>query len=230
MYAIVVLSFVYLRGRERQIEELEKLNKELDGRVRERTAELEAANQELKEEITERQQAEEALQFMRFSVDHAVDTIVCVNHDARFIEVNDVFCRSVGYSREELLLMTVHDIDPDYSAEIWPEFWEKMKQIGSLTFESCHRTKEGKVFPVEITASFLNTMVKSITVRSHVTSPSVRRQNKHCPIQNNGIEILLRMHPTSSTRSLPTVQSPLSVPLLSQLPGGPDLNGCTDSL
>jgi PAS domain S-box-containing protein len=105
-------------------------------------------------DITERKRAEEALQFTRFSLDNAAETMVCVGHDGRFIDVNDAFCRFSGYSREELLSMTVHDIDPDYSAEIWPEFWEKLKQSGSLIFESCHRTKEGKVFPVEITANF----------------------------------------------------------------------------
>jgi len=112
-------------------------------------------------DITERlsaeqagKRAEEALKFTRFSLDNAADTMVCVGHDARFIDVNDAFCRSSGYSREELLSMTVHDIDPDYSAEIWPEFWEKLKRAGSLTFETRHRTKDGKVFPVEITANF----------------------------------------------------------------------------
>ena len=105
-------------------------------------------------DITERKRAEEALLFTRFSVDNAVDTMVCVDHNGHFIDVNNAFCRISGYSREELLSMTVHDVDPDYSAEIWPEFWEKLKQSGSLTFESCHRTKEGKVFPVEITANY----------------------------------------------------------------------------
>ena len=107
------------------------------------------------DDITERKRAEERLQFTQFSLDNAADTMVCVDHDARFIDVNDAFCRSSGYSREELLSMTVHDIDPDYSAEIWPEFWEKLKQSGSLTFETCHRSKEGRIFPVEITASYL---------------------------------------------------------------------------
>jgi len=102
----------------------------------------------------EKRRAEEALRFTRFSVDNAVDTMVCVDHDAHFIDVNNAFCRISGYSREELLSMTVHDIDPDYSAEVWLEFWEKLKQSGSLTFESGHRTKEGKIFPVEITASY----------------------------------------------------------------------------
>lgn len=117
-------------------------------------AELRQRMTELEKSEAERKQMEERLQFIKFSVDHAPDTMVCVGHDGRFINVNDAFCRSVGYSREELLSMTVHDIDPDYSAEVWPEFWKRLKQSGSLTFESCHRTKEGKVFPVEITANF----------------------------------------------------------------------------
>jgi len=105
-------------------------------------------------DITERKRAEKALQFTRFALDNAVDSMVTMGQDGRFIDVNDAFCRSVGYSREELLSMSVHDMDPNHPAEIWPEFWEKLKQSGSLKFESRHRTKEGKVFPVEVTASF----------------------------------------------------------------------------
>jgi PAS domain S-box-containing protein len=105
-------------------------------------------------DITDRKKAEEKLHFTRFTIDNAVDTMVCVDQDARNIDVNDAFCRAVGYSREELLSMTVHDIDPNYSAKIWPEFWEKLKQKGSLTFESCHRRKDGKVFPIEATVTF----------------------------------------------------------------------------
>ena len=105
-------------------------------------------------DITERKKLEEALQFTRFALDNAVAEMVCVSQDGSLIDVNDAFCRAVGYSREELLSMTVHDVDPDYSAKIWPEFWKKLKRSGSLTFESCHRGKDGKVFPVEVTATF----------------------------------------------------------------------------
>jgi PAS domain S-box-containing protein len=65
-------------------------------------------------DITARKREEEALKFTRFSLNNAADTMVCVGRDGRFIDVNDAFCRSSGYSREELLSMTVHDIDPDY--------------------------------------------------------------------------------------------------------------------
>jgi len=105
-------------------------------------------------DITERKRAEEALQFMRISLDNAIDTMACIGRDGRFVDVNKAFCRIAGYSREELLSMTVHDIDPDYQAEIWSGFWERLKQAGSLKFESRHRTKDGRVFPVEIIATF----------------------------------------------------------------------------
>ncbi|MBM3158115.1 MAG: PAS domain S-box protein, partial [Chloroflexi bacterium] len=103
---------------------------------------------------TERRKAEEALHFIRFALDNTDEAMVCVSQDARYIDVNDTFCRSVGYSREELLSMKVHDIDPSYSAQIWSDFWRELKKKGSLTFESCHRKKDGKVFPVEIMVTF----------------------------------------------------------------------------
>jgi PAS domain S-box-containing protein len=112
------------------------------------------ANIVILRDITERKRAEEILHFTRFALDNAVEAMVCLSQNARYIDANDTFCRSVGYSREELLSMTAHDIDPNYSAKIWPEFWEKLKQSGSLTFESYHCTKDGKVFPVEVTVTF----------------------------------------------------------------------------
>jgi PAS domain S-box-containing protein len=106
------------------------------------------------QDITERKRAEDKLLFTRHSVDSAIDTMVTVAQDGHFVDVNDSFCRKSGYSRDELLSMTVHDLDPDYNMEIWPAFWNKLKQSGSLIFETTHRTKEGRIYPVEITARY----------------------------------------------------------------------------
>ncbi len=51
--------------------------------------------------------------------------------------------------------MSVHDIDPNFPEEVWPDHWRELRQRGSLTFESCHRTKNGRTFPVEITVNYL---------------------------------------------------------------------------
>ncbi|MBM3158089.1 MAG: PAS domain S-box protein, partial [Chloroflexi bacterium] len=59
--------------------------------------------QSIYRDITERRKAEEALHFIRFALDNTDEAMVCVSQDARYIDVNDTFCHSVGYSREELL-------------------------------------------------------------------------------------------------------------------------------
>ena len=45
--------------------------------------------------------------------------------------------------------MTVSDIDPNFPKEVWPRHWEDLKQRGSFTIESIHRTKDKKDFPVQ---------------------------------------------------------------------------------
>ena len=44
-----------------------------------------------------------------------------VDSEASFQRVKEVACRSVGYTRDELIFMRVYDIDPDYQAENWSE-------------------------------------------------------------------------------------------------------------
>ncbi|MEA3420394.1 MAG: PAS domain S-box protein [Acidobacteriota bacterium] len=124
-----------------------KLVKEL-GKARRRITELEEFESEYREE-------EKKLKMAQFSVDRAETGIFFMGKDACFFYVNDMACRSLGYSREELLNMTVHDIDPDFPEEVWPGHWKDIKQRGSFSFESHHRTKEGVVFPVEVTVNYL---------------------------------------------------------------------------
>ncbi|MFQ5799344.1 MAG: PAS domain S-box protein, partial [Bacteroidota bacterium] len=99
--------------------------------------------------------AEEALKFTQFAIDRAGEPAYWMDSQARFFYVNDAACRSLGYSREELLSMTVHDIDPWFPAESWPRTWEEVKKRRCFTFESHHRTKHGRIFPVEITVNYM---------------------------------------------------------------------------
>jgi PAS domain S-box-containing protein len=69
--------------------------------------------------------------------------------------VNDAACRSLGYSRDELLTMCVYDVDAGFPRESWTEHWQNVKQHGSITWESEHRAKDGRLLPVEIKADFV---------------------------------------------------------------------------
>ena len=104
-------------------------------------------------DITERKQAEEALRLTRFSVDAASEAIFWMTPDARIVDVNVAACRSLGYTREELLQLRVPDVDAHYDAELWPKHFAELRQRGSMTFESEHRTKDGRLIPVEIVAN-----------------------------------------------------------------------------
>ena len=129
-------------------QELAELNQALEERVK-------TSAQEVKEEIIVRRRAEKALRLTQFSIDHAADLLFWIGQDARFYYVNETACHILGYSREELLSMTVYDINPDFSEKNWLKHWEEVEQRGSFTLDSYHKTKEGGVFPVEVTVNYI---------------------------------------------------------------------------
>lgn len=97
---------------------------------------------------------EEESQLAKFLMEHTADAVFWVDRDARFLYVNDAACSLVGYSRAELLSMTMHDLNPDFLVEAWSKHWRTLKQQGSLYFESLHQPKEGQRFPVEFALTY----------------------------------------------------------------------------
>lgn len=137
-------------------------------------------------DISERKKAEEALRFTQFAVDRASDSAFWVGSDGRFAYVNDAACQSLGYSRDELLTMRVGDIDPGFASRNWAEHWQKLKRHGSLIFESQHRDKQGRTFPVELMANFVVfegqeyncAFARDITERKEAEASLLAYQNK----------------------------------------------------
>lgn len=107
-------------------------------------------------DIDERKRTEEALRLAQFSLDRSADGIIWLTPEGQFLYVNDAACEALGYSREELLSLTVADINPDLQPmAIWRQRWETLKLQSFLTYESRHRHKNSLVFPVEVTANYL---------------------------------------------------------------------------
>ncbi|MEW5992832.1 MAG: PAS domain S-box protein [Candidatus Zixiibacteriota bacterium] len=77
--------------------------------------------------------------------------------DARIIDVNDTFCRMVGYSREELLNMTISDLEAQESPEETAAHVRKIIQEGHDLFDTKHRHKDGHLLDLEISASYAAT-------------------------------------------------------------------------
>jgi len=94
--------------------------------------------------------------FMRFAVDNCPEVVFWMGKEGDFIYVNKVACSRLGYSEDELLGMSVMDIDPWYNITEWPHHFEELRQAGSMVFESRHRRKDGATFPVEVNVSYLD--------------------------------------------------------------------------
>jgi len=108
-------------------------------------------------DITKRKQAEEALRMFQFATDNAADEIFWLDQNAGFYYVNDQACRSLGYTREELMRLRLFDIDINFPKERWDETWRKFQagQVETFRTESCHRRKDGSVFPIEVISKHL---------------------------------------------------------------------------
>jgi len=114
-------------------------------------------------DISDRKAAETALKESekryRQILQHASDAIiiheVTKTKPGRVIEVNDKACRMLGYTREELLGLSIPDIDAPEQAARVPEIQDRLFSEGTVLFQTEHITKEGKRIPVEVNNSLI---------------------------------------------------------------------------
>ncbi len=106
-------------------------------------------------DITDRKRDQRLLEMMKFSIDHMGDKVTWVTSDAKVVYANIAACKSLGYTQEEMLKLSVPDFDPDFPTEDWPAHWEELREHQSFTFESRHRTKNGEIYPVEISVNYM---------------------------------------------------------------------------
>jgi len=74
----------------------------------------------------------------------------------RFIEVNGVACRYLGYSREELLQMSVPRIDAPETLANFPIILKRLFAEEHTIWEGVHVSKDGRRIPVEISNQLFN--------------------------------------------------------------------------
>jgi len=93
---------------------------------------------------------EEALRLVELTLDQTTDSVYWIDSNGGFVYVNPAACDTLGYSRDELLTMTVQDIDPNLPLDTWAKAWGELGEGRTLRRESCHRTKDGRSLPVEL--------------------------------------------------------------------------------
>jgi PAS domain S-box-containing protein len=128
-------------------------------RLESRTAESERLNLKLRQEITDRKVVEAALseseQRYRSVFEQAGDPSFLLTLDGGLVDVNQGACEALGYTREELLRLSLEAIEPAYLPEQFQSFVRALKTGTPITIETVHQRKDGSVFPVEIRAGLI---------------------------------------------------------------------------
>ncbi|HTQ33630.1 MAG TPA: ATP-binding protein [Stellaceae bacterium] len=130
----------------------------------------------LQQEVAVRRNAEDDLRLTQLAMDRSSEAICMLDASGRYLKVNDATCRQLGYSREELLRLSVFEVVAQMTPQIWAERWKLYQKAGSLTFENHRVTKEGRTIPIDITAShirfgdseYLFVVARDSTTRRHI--------------------------------------------------------------
>jgi PAS domain S-box-containing protein len=84
----------------------------------------------------------------------AMDGFCLVDLNAAFLDVNDAFCTMLGYTRDEMLALTLRDIEVKESEEIIAVHMQRIMQNGSDRFETRYRCKDGRIIDAEVSVVY----------------------------------------------------------------------------
>jgi PAS domain S-box-containing protein len=148
-------------------------------------------------DITERKNAGESLRLFRALLDQSNDAIEVIDPKTlRLLDVNQKACQGLGYSREELLNLTISDIDPFLDESLRAKIQGELDKSGFVVMETCHRRKDGSIFPVEVSIkrvpldrAYIVTVARDITERKR----SEEARLKHAAIVESSDDAIISM-------------------------------------
>lgn len=88
----------------------------------------------------------------RLLFDTIPDAIFIHDLEGHFLQVNDVACKRLGYSNEELLKMTVKEIDSPKFAEKFEALIKPFLETGKAVLETEHMRRDGVIIPTELSS------------------------------------------------------------------------------
>jgi PAS domain S-box-containing protein len=146
------------------------------------------------QDVTWRTQAEVALvtseRRARALFEGIEDAVFVHDGEGHILDANPAACRRLGYTREEMLRLTTKDIDDPSFAVGFPDRLEQQLKLGHLRIEGRHRTKAGRVIPVDINTSTIQledqpavlAVIRDITERKALEE--TRRQFAETQLKN----------------------------------------------
>lgn len=101
----------------------------------------------------------------RTIIEKATDAMFLIDFKGKILDVNEQTSHLLGFSRNELLQMSLPDLDVLYNdMEKVRQAVEELKAEKTSLFETMHRTKEGAFVPVEISVSIIDLDARQLII------------------------------------------------------------------
>jgi PAS domain S-box-containing protein len=112
------------------------------------------------DDIAERKRAVEEViaqrEYLRTILLTTADGFWILDTEGRLREINETYSRMLGYSREELLGKYVADFNAVEDAAETTARMKRVMERGSELFETRHRRKDGTVYDVEVSSTYMD--------------------------------------------------------------------------
>ncbi|MHB0975613.1 MAG: EAL domain-containing protein [Candidatus Aquicultorales bacterium] len=106
-------------------------------------------------DISERRKEQEELTFKSMLLDSATDSVIVHDLDGNFLYLNEAACKARGYTKDELLKITLQEMDTPATARLIKSRIESLLKTGSAIFESENICKDGSILQIEVHAKIV---------------------------------------------------------------------------
>ncbi|MEJ2154218.1 MAG: ATP-binding protein [Desulfobacteraceae bacterium] len=125
----------------------------------EELADLRAENEELQ---LDNEVMRERESLIRALIEQAPDAFFVHDLEGRFVFANQAACELLNYSREEILAMSVHDLEYGISPEQIKAYWEEVGAGKSVRTEGLLRHKDSSHLPADIRIGLFDAAEKTV--------------------------------------------------------------------
>jgi len=148
-------------------------------------------------DISDRKKNEE---YYRQIIESSIDGFMIVDQDGYILDVNDAYCKLVGYDRNALLKMSVDRIEAMASATDVERRIKEITAHGRGRFETRHRCKSGRILDVETSTTFSEknggiffSFIRDIThQKQHESEQEITLHLLQALHEDNTLETLIR--------------------------------------
>ncbi len=90
----------------------------------------------------------------RIILQTTVDGFWLLDRQGNILEVNDAYCRMSGYTQDELLTMSVPDLEAEEDPGDTAAHMQKIAEQGWDRFETRHKRRDGSTYHVEVSVQY----------------------------------------------------------------------------